>query len=289
MTSHDVVAWARRFFGQKRIGHTGTLDPGAAGVLPLCLGTATRLVEYLSEHGKEYRAQVAFGSETDTADADGQVIATGPVEHLTQAAVASALERFRGEIEQVPPAAAAVKIRGEPLYRRLRRGEAVEAPSRRVTLDRLEMLEFTGAPDASAWLDISCSKGTYIRSLARDLGLALGSRAHLRFLLRTRSGPFRLDQAWTAEELEELGREEAQRQALIPSAQALSDWPAVQLDADQAAALRSCGALEKIAAALPAEPAGGLWRAVHGDDLIAILTCRLGHWSVEKVFPEGQS
>ena len=160
----------------RRIGHAGTLDPLAEGVLVVAIGKATRLIEYLVDADKLYAAEVHLGVETDTYDAEGRVLAERPVGHLTREAVAEALEAFRGEIEQRPPPFSAISVGGERLYARARRGEVVEAPLRRVSVTRLDLLDWQSPV---AHLEVECSKGTYIRSLAHDLGRALGCGAHL--------------------------------------------------------------------------------------------------------------
>ncbi len=198
MTSHDVVARVRRLAKQKRVGHAGTLDPAASGVLPILLGQATRVAEYLSESGKEYRATIRFGVVTDTYDAEGTVVRTAPVT-LTREAIEAALPGFLGWQMQVPPVYSAIKREGQPLYKLARAGEAVEVEARRVEIQALKIVSWE-PPDLV--LDVTCSKGTYIRSLAYDLGERLGPGAHLAGLVRTRSGPFHLESAITLETLE---------------------------------------------------------------------------------------
>ncbi len=185
LTSHDVVAQVRRGTDIKRIGHAGTLDPMATGVLVLCLDEGTRLAEYLTAHDKEYVATVRFGVETDTYDADGQIVATADAGHLTREMIEVALDRFRGEILQVPPMYSAIKQAGVRLYALARAGEEVERAPRPVTIYALELLDWS-PPDAI--IRVVCSVGTYIRSLGRDLGAALEVGAHLIALRRTRSG-----------------------------------------------------------------------------------------------------
>lgn len=197
MTSHDVVARVRRLAHQKRVGHAGTLDPAASGVLPVCLGQATRVVEYLSESGKCYRATIVFGVVTNTYDAEGEVVRSAPV-HLTREAIEAALPAFLGDQMQVPPLYSAIKKDGQPLYKLARAGVAVELEPRPVVILRLEVLEWQ--PPVLT-LEVECSKGTYIRSLAYDLGERLGCGAHLGGLVRLRSGPFTLEESLTLEEL----------------------------------------------------------------------------------------
>ena len=192
MTSFQVVARLRKFIGRCRIGHAGTLDPLATGVLPIAVGAATRTIEFHHRHPKTYLADILFGVTTDTYDTEGQVVSRSDASGLTDDEILAALERFRGDIEQVPPLYSALKQQGKPLYRIAREGGTAIPASRRVRVFRLEALEAT--PPA-ARLEIECSGGTYIRSLAHDLGQALGVGAHLTALRRTAYGPFGIDTA----------------------------------------------------------------------------------------------
>jgi tRNA pseudouridine55 synthase len=228
-TSFDIVREARRATGVRRIGHGGTLDPLASGVLPICFGEATKLAQFLLDADKEYEATFRFGVETDSHDATGKVTAERPVEHLTAAAVAAALGGFVGPQRQVPPLHAALKHRGRRLYSYARAGETVERAPRPVTVYAFDLLAFE-RPSA-ARLRIRCSKGTYVRALARDVGRAVGTGAHVSALRRTRSGPFHLGQAILPEALGDPGL------PLISPAEALSDLPAAQATAEVARAL----------------------------------------------------
>src|SRR5215469_16571353 len=198
MTSHDVVARVRKLAKQKRVGHAGTLDPLATGVLPILLGQATRVAEYLSEGGKAYRATIRFGVVTDTYDAEGRVSRTSAVA-LHEDEIAAVLPDFLGEQMQVPPAYSAVKRGGQPAYRLARAGEEVALEPRNVVIYALRVVSWE-PPDLV--LDVECGAGTYIRSLAYDLGQRLGPGAYLAGLVRTRSGPFSLAQCLTLEALE---------------------------------------------------------------------------------------
>jgi tRNA pseudouridine55 synthase len=211
----------------RRIGHAGTLDPLAEGVLIVAVGKATRLIEYLVDADKLYAARVHLGVETDTYDAEGRVVAERPVDHLTREAVAGALEAFRGEIEQRPPPYSAVSVGGERLYARARRGEAVQAPLRRVSVTRLDLLDWR---PPVAHLEVECSKGTYIRSLAHDLGQALGCGAHLSALVRLRAGDFRSQDAVPLDELEARLRAGRWEEVARPPAVALAHLPRIALD-----------------------------------------------------------
>ncbi|MCO4743625.1 MAG: tRNA pseudouridine(55) synthase TruB [Proteobacteria bacterium] len=201
ITSHDVVAAVRAVTGIKKVGHTGTLDPFATGVLPLALGAATRLIEYLDESTKIYDATIRFGSATDTADLTGQVIAEAPLPTATDAELQEVLAGFIGEQGQRPPMYSAVKVKGKALYKYARKGEIVEVAERRITVHDLEVLERS---DEQLRLMITCSRGTYARVLADDIAIALGSRGHLIALERPRSGPFLLEDALSMPALAEI-------------------------------------------------------------------------------------
>jgi tRNA pseudouridine55 synthase len=201
-TSHDVVGLVRRLSQTKRVGHGGTLDPFASGVLPVFLGKATRLVEYHLGDRKRYRATICFGASSTTDDLEGALtpVAGAPP---SRDAVERALAGFLGEIEHRPPAFSAIKVAGRRAYAMARSGETVELPPRRVTIDALELLEWddTTAGEPVAVVDVACSAGTYVRSLARDLGEAVGSAAYLGALVRTASGPFALDGATSLDDV----------------------------------------------------------------------------------------
>ena len=227
LTSHDVVARVRRITGERKVGHTGTLDPAATGVLPVCLGAATKVIEYLQDTTKTYYAEVVFGVETDTDDLEGRIAHEAPAPPLDAAALDRALEGFRGPIAQIPPMYAAIKVGGRKLYELARAGETIERAPRAVRIDTLALL---GWEPPVARLLIDCSKGTYIRALARDIGRALGCGGYLHRLVRLRTGPFFLDQALTLGELaEEFGETPWPELALHPDA-ALPDWPVIVLD-----------------------------------------------------------
>lgn len=229
-TSFDVVARARRLLGVRKIGHAGTLDPAATGVLPLAVGNATRVLEYLTEADKTYQAEVTFGIETDSHDRDGVVTGVRDATLLTAETVERALAGFRGAIAQVPPMHAAIKVNGQRLYELARRGEEIERVPRPVVIKRLT-LEAWAPPVAT--LLVECSKGTYIRALARDLGEVTGAGAHLSQLIRTRTGPFTLDEATTLEELA-AALPGAWPELAVAADVVLADWPALVLDGAQA-------------------------------------------------------
>ncbi|TDB78609.1 tRNA pseudouridine(55) synthase TruB [Micromonospora sp. KC721] len=205
MTSHDVVARVRRLARTRRVGHGGTLDPMATGVLVIGVGRATRLLTYVIGAGKSYTATVRLGQATVTDDAEGDVISTTPAGQLTDAAVRAAFTALTGEIDQVPSAVSAIKINGQRAYQRVREGESVELPARRVTVSRLDVRAIRrDTPDVvDVDIDVTCSSGTYIRAIARDAGLALGVGGHLTALRRTAVGNFTLAEAATLADLEQ--------------------------------------------------------------------------------------
>ncbi len=228
-TSHDCVAKLRRLLKTKKIGHAGTLDPAATGVLPIAVGRATRLLQYLPSD-KAYRAVVQLGITTDTDDLDGTILTRTPATHLTQAAVAEQLVHFQGEIQQIPPMYSAVHINGQRLYELARRGETttVDVPSRNVVVYRLDVVDWQSGDTPTITLDIVCGAGTYIRSIARDLGQRLGVGGALTSLLRTQSSGFTLE---TSLSLETLYAQLEQLQLISP-AEAMKHLPQVVLSAE---------------------------------------------------------
>lgn len=254
MTSHDVVDAVRKILGVRRVGHTGTLDPQATGVLPLCVGRATRIAQFLTQADKEYLMTLRLGVTTDTLDAAGKE--TGRVEDIRvrREDLLAILPRFVGEIQQVPPIFSAKKYRGERLYRLARRGEKVERPPVAVRVHGLELLEFT---PPFVRLRATCSKGTYARSLCDDIGRALGCGGHLHALTRTRSGRFSLDGILTLEALEAQVREGRLPEVLIPIADALAHLPAVRVAPEAGRLILHGGA---VAAALVVQFPGDLAR-----------------------------
>ncbi len=226
MTSHDVVDAVRRLLGVQRVGHTGTLDPQATGVLPLCVGRATRIAQYLTQADKEYVMTLRLGITTDTLDATGKETGRGDEAGVTQEDVTRVLPRFVGEIRQIPPLYSAKKHQGERLYKLARRGETVEREPVTVRVHSLELLEFASP---LVRLRTVCSKGTYARSLCDDIGRALGCGGHLQALTRTRSGRFGLEGVVTLAELEERVRAGRLGEVLIPIADALAHLPAIRV------------------------------------------------------------
>lgn len=187
MTSHDVIAILRRKLKIKRIGHTGTLDPNVTGVLPICIGNATRVSEYIMHQGKSYECEMRFGSATTSYDSDGEITDTSDKIHFTETQILDAFEHFTGEIEQSPPIYSAIKVKGKKLYEYARKDIDVEIPKRKVKIYALELLDLSGD---KIRFNIDCSKGTYVRSLVHELGLYLETYAHMTSLIRTRVGKF---------------------------------------------------------------------------------------------------
>ena len=229
-TSHDVVARIRKAAHIKRVGHAGTLDPIATGVLLVCLGQATRIAEYLTACRKSYRATAVFGAETDTQDITGKIANETDCSHLTREDLEAVLPRFSGEIEQIPPMYSAVHHEGQRLYDLARQGKSVEVPARCVTIFSIELLEFKHGPQPTALLDIECSPGTYIRTLCADIGKALDCGGYMSALTRTAVGRFTIEDSVSLEAIEE-GRLD---EYLIPVDEALSHMPAVHVTVEGA-------------------------------------------------------
>ncbi len=290
MTSHDVVAHVRRGIGVRRIGHAGTLDPMATGVLVLCIGGATRLSEYLAGSDKQYAATIRLGTETDTYDADGKVVATADTSHLTREAVEAALARFQGEVWQTPPMYSAIKQGGKKLYELARQDKEVERPARLVRLNTyLFELEL---PDVH--IMVGCSAGTYIRSIAHDLGAELGVGGHLTALRRVQSGDLHNPLPWDT--LLDAMQDGTWRRFLIDEQVALSAIPALRLNDQQDRAVRHGRAFPRgddpveisdDAGAEQTRPEGvasPLRRAYAAGRFVAILEARGDHWHPAKVF-----
>lgn len=227
MTSHDVVAVVRRVVGQRRVGHTGTLDPGATGVLVCCLGRATRLVPYLQAGSKTYAATMVLGRVTTSQDADGEVVATADASHVDEEAFCAALQRYVGAIEQIPPMVSAVKVGGERLHHKARRGEVVEREPRQVTIHDLVLEEWEPGPQATASFLVTCSAGTYVRTLAHDLGADLGVGGSLVSLRRLANGAFTTADALALDEVEAQGRDGTLDEVLLSLPAAVAGLPKV--------------------------------------------------------------
>ncbi len=236
MTSHQVVQEVRRGTGIRRAGHTGTLDPRASGVLVILLGPAVRLSEWVASSDKRYLATIRLGEVRDTYDAEGRVVETHPWEHITEEQLREILKSFEGEIEQVPPAFSAVRVQGKRAYDLAREGKPVDLKPRKIKVYKLDLLEWE-PPDLV--VDVHCSSGTYVRSLAHDLGQKLGTGAYLLGLRRTQSGRFTLRDAVPLSRLQQAFLEGNWYQFVLPAADALPpDWPTVTLDSDQVEKVR---------------------------------------------------
>jgi tRNA pseudouridine55 synthase len=269
-TSHDVVDAARRWLGTRRIGHLGTLDPLATGVLPLAVREATKLVPFLAAGAKAYTGEIEFGAETDTLDAEGRVLrrSDGPLPSETQ--LRAALAGFVGEIEQVPPMFSAVKLGGVPLHRMAREGKEVPRAPKKVRIDALTLLAY--APPR-ARIEVLCSTGTYVRSLAADVGAVLGCGGFLAALRRTRSGPFRIEDAAPVEQLEELAASGKLEARLIPPVNVLG-LPVVRLEAPDERRVRNGNDVTLAGVALP--PEGWVAGVGPAGELVAVLEIRPG-------------
>jgi tRNA pseudouridine55 synthase len=277
-TSFAIVARLRQLSGERRIGHGGTLDPLASGMLPLFLGRATRLVEYLHEYPKTYRAGIELGITTDTYDAEGQITSQADASRVTLAMIEAALPSFVGDIDQRPPAFSAIKKDGQPLYKLARQGLAPEVESRRVTVHHLEMVAYQ---PPLLILDVECSKGTYIRSLAHDLGQKLGVGAHLKTLCRTSYGPFDIRDAVSMERVEEAAAGGTLASLLLPMDTALASWPSMALSEEQAKAVTD-------GKAVAIETGAGERLRAYGPDgrftALLFLDAETGLWRPQKVF-----
>jgi tRNA pseudouridine55 synthase len=232
LTSNAALQKAKRLFDAQKAGHTGSLDPLATGVLPLCFGEATKFSQFLLDANKKYVTTVTLGVTTTTGDAEGEILAEKPVADFSREALEIALNQFRGEIDQIPSMYSAIKVNGQPLYKLARQGKEVERKVRRVTISRFELREFRPGEFPEVDVSIECSKGTYVRSLAEDLGWALGCGAHVCALRRTQAGPFSIDDCVTMpalEALKESGEEADLDALLLPADAALGAIPLVEL------------------------------------------------------------
>ncbi len=276
MTSHDVVAKLRRIVGQKRVGHGGTLDPAATGVLPVALGEATKLLSHLVEGRKRYLATVHLGVTTTTDDAAGEVLQSQPIPSVDRNVLAAALQQFVGRVQQVPPMYSAIQVGGQRMYDLARRGESVELAARTVEIDRIDVREWQ---PPRLTIEVTCGKGTYIRAIARDLGAALGCGAHLAALRRTQVGP--LGEA-AAVALDTLAADaDCLPQHLLRPETAILDWSRVDVDEQTAKRIRNG---LPVRAAHP-QPVGEYARAHLADGtLLALLRKTNGDWQPFRVF-----
>ncbi|MTI82248.1 MAG: tRNA pseudouridine(55) synthase TruB [Firmicutes bacterium] len=228
MTSHDVVDLIRNIYKTKKVGHTGTLDPAATGVLPLCLGRATKLAQYITGSDKTYRAEITLGIATDTQDAAGEITSTKDASNITKEQFEKIMTSFRGEIDQLPPMASAIKIGGKKLYELQRQGKEIDRSLRKVYIYETKMVWSTGwgTRHPRALFDVTCSKGTYIRTICHDIGRKIGTGAHMSFLLRTSVGRFKINESRT---LEELQQSENPAELIESMDYALEEYPEIQV------------------------------------------------------------
>jgi tRNA pseudouridine55 synthase len=272
-TSHDVVNKMRRFAGTRKVGHLGTLDPSATGVLPLVIGRATRLAQFYTRNDKIYEGVIHFGHSTDSYDADGEPTSPEVAVTLDRAAVEAALDRSRGEFEQMPPPVSAKKIGGKPAYELARKHLPVDLKAVPVNISELRILRMEGCEVA---IRVHCSAGTYLRSIAHDAGQVLGCGAYLKDLRRLRSGDFGIETARTLEQLAALSEEGRLAEALVPASELLPEFPGEMVDAITAGQIRN-GRDFRVS---PFRPQTGarFVKALNAEgDLIAIGEARLPH------------
>jgi len=241
ISSHQGIVFLRKLLKIKKVGHAGTLDPGAAGVLPVCLGKGTKASSYLMDSRKKYRAEIYLGVTTDTLDTWGRVVKKTPIDGITFLDITRAVDKFQGKINQVPPMYSAIKKGGKPLYQAARRGDIIEREPREVFIYSLNIL-YIDLP--RVLLEVECSKGTYIRSLAADIGESLGAGACLSFLLRTKSGPFEISEGVTREEIKDYYQKGNIQDIIMPLDTAFFHLPEVVIKRDAQKALVNGVSLE---------------------------------------------
>ena len=266
-SSNYALQQVKRLFDANKAGHTGALDPLATGVLPLCLGEATKVSQFLLDSDKAYRARIKLGVRTDTADSEGEVIATADAGAVTEAQIQSALTQFEGDIEQVPPMYSALKRDGQPLYKLAREGKTVEREPRAITVYSIELTDFD-PQSQELEIEVDCSKGTYIRTIADDLGQIIGCGAHIIALRRLKAGAFTLADSQSLEELEaakQAGGFTAIDAMLMPMDKAIDTLPAVHLPAYTAQFLKQGQAVQ-----VNKPPADGLLRLYEDEEFIGI-------------------
>lgn len=279
-TSFKIVSLIRRRSGERKVGHAGTLDPLAGGILPICLGQATKIVPFIMGFPKTYKAVIELGISTDTYDAGGRIIAQKDPSYVTREMVEEALGKFKGEIWQRPPPYSAVKVEGRPLYSLARKGIMVEPQPRRVKIFKIELLSWQ--PPLFS-LEIECGKGTYIRSLAQDLGEFLGCGAYVKETTRTKYGIFTLEQSITIPQLEEAFSSGKWKEFLYPIDKVLSHFPAIILGKEKERLLRREGFLPLVGAE---RPQIGEMRRVYtiGGSFLALIRFQGKVWKLERLF-----
>ena len=238
-SSNRAVQLAKKIFPGHRAGHTGTLDPMATGVLPICLGRATRLSEYIIELPKSYRAEVTLGKVSSTGDSEGDIIVNPDLKLPDHRQIEDILQSFSGEIEQLPPHYSAVKHQGKPLYHWARQGKEVPRRLRKAIIYRIELLAYDSSSEPQLIFEVDCSRGTYIRTLVMDMGESAGCGAYLSGLVRTAVGPYHLDEALTTDQVAENVEKGCTREIMWPMDSALQQYPAIEMDNQQVEALKN--------------------------------------------------
>ena len=281
-TSFSVVDWLRRLTGEKRVGHAGTLDPRATGVLPVCFGQGTRVIQFLLRGSKIYLAQIELGVATDTFDSEGKIVQRGDMGDITTARIEEALTCFVGVIEQVPPVYSALKHHGKRCYELARAGNMITMQSRRVEITRLELVD-CDLPLIT--IKVVCGKGTYIRSLAHDLGQYLGCGAYLKSLIRLRYGPFDIKDALSVDQVEEAFRQGCWRELLHPVDSVLLNWSAAIVNKGSESTIRNGNSLHLEGGHLPSDRYCRVYNPE--GDFVALLRFVSDKklWHPEKVFP----
>lgn len=236
MTSHDVVSFIRKTFNMKKVGHTGTLDPNAAGVLPICIGKGTRVAQYFDDFNKSYRGEVTLGSSTDTQDKYGVVLETSDKE-VTKEDINNVFEQFKGDIKQTPPMYSAIKIDGKKLYELAREGKTIERKQRDITIYDINILK--NYENKRILFDVDCSKGTYVRTICNDIGERLGTFGHMSFLMRTKVGNFDIKEAYTLDELEKLKEKDMLETTLLPLDTALLQYESIEFSESNSKSLKN--------------------------------------------------
>ncbi len=242
MTSHDVVSFIRKTINIKRVGHTGTLDPNATGVLPICIGKATRVVQYFDDFKKVYRAELTLGYETDTQDKYGDIIGSTNISDTTFEDIEKVFDMFKGKINQVPPMYSALKHKGRKLYELAREGKTVERKPREIVIHDIRILK--NYDNKRILFDVECSKGTYIRTLCNDIGKELGTFGCMTFLLRSQVGDFKIEDSYTIEEIQEYASSNTLDSILIPIDSAIKHFNSINLDKDYYDTLKNGGKIE---------------------------------------------
>lgn len=281
-TSFNVVAWLRHLTGEKRVGHSGTLDPIATGVLPICFGQGTRVIQFLMNGSKTYLAEIELGTATDTFDKEGEIIQYGDPGDITVSQIKEALATFRGSIQQAPPPYSALKYHGRKYYELARAGIPMKPKPRQIEINSIEFIQYK-LPLVT--IKVECGKGTYIRSLAHDLGQYLGCCAHLKNLSRLRCGPFGIEEALTLHQIEDAVQQGTWRELLYPIDMPLLGWKAAIVNKERELAIRNGNSLSLSEEHLPL---GEYCRAYSPDGhFIAVLRfiSEKKLWHPEKVFP----